>query len=57
MAKALDEQQVQQFKDDGFLFPYSLYTLDEAAALWKKFNTLEEELGEEPQNRFRIKAQ
>jgi len=57
MAKALDEQQVQQFKDDGFLFPYSLYTQDEAAALWKKFNTLEEELGEEPQNRFRIKAQ
>ncbi|MBK19705.1 MAG: hypothetical protein CMM52_12805 [Rhodospirillaceae bacterium] len=57
MPKALSEQQVQQFHDDGFLFPYDVYTEEEAAGLWQKFNALEEQLGEEPQNRFRIKAQ
>ena len=57
MTKALTDPQVQQFKDDGFLFPYDVYTPQEAAGLWQKFNALEEELGEEPQNRFRIKAQ
>ena len=57
MTKALSKQQIQQFKDDGFLFPYDVYTPREADGLWNKFNTLEEELGEEPQNQFRIKAQ
>ncbi|MGB0574707.1 MAG: phytanoyl-CoA dioxygenase family protein [Alphaproteobacteria bacterium] len=56
MRKSLTDQQVQQFKDDGFLFPYEVYSPEEAGGLWQKFNALEKELGEEPQNRFRIKA-
>ena len=57
MPKALTNDQVTRFKEDGFLFPYEVYTPDEAAALYGKYAELEETLGEEPQNRFRIKAQ
>lgn len=57
MAKGLTELEVKNFQEDGFLFPYEVYTPEEAGNLWKKFNSLEKELGEEPQNRFRIKAQ
>lgn len=57
MPKALTQDQITQFQEDGFLFPYDVYTPDEAAALYAKYAKLEETLGEEPQNRFRIKAQ
>ena len=57
MTKGLTEPEVNKFQEDGFFFPYEVYTPEEARNLWKKFNSLEKELGEEPQNRFRIKAQ
>ncbi len=57
MPKALTESQVNQFRNDGFLFPYDVYTPEEAEALYDKYAALEDTLGEEPQNRFRIKAQ
>ena len=56
MTKGLTEPEVNKFQEDGFLFPYEVYTPEEARNLWKKFNSLEKELGEEPQNRFRIKV-
>ena len=57
MAKALTNGQVKQFEEDGFLFPYDVYTPEEAAVLYEYYAKLEETLGEEPQKRFRIKAQ
>lgn len=57
MPKALTNEQVTRFNEDGFLFPYEVYTPDEAAGLYGKYANLEETLGEELQNRFRIKAQ
>ena len=57
MPKALSESQITQFREDGFLFPYQVYTPGEAASLYDKYSDLEQSLGEEPQNRFRIKAQ
>ncbi|MDA1327263.1 MAG: hypothetical protein O3C34_21310 [Proteobacteria bacterium] len=57
MAETLTNDQVKQFEEDGFLFPYDVYTPEEAAALYAKYAKLEETLGEEPQKRFRIKAQ
>ena len=57
MPKVLTDAQIAGFKEDGFLFPYDAYTPKEAAGLYGKYAGLEETLGEEPQNRFRIKAQ
>ena len=57
MSNTLTDAEVTSFRKDGFLFPYEVYTPDEAAALYGKFADLEKTLGEEPQNRFRIKAQ
>ena len=51
MPKALTESQVNQFRNDGFLFPYDVYTPEEAEALYDKYAALEDTLGEEPQNR------
>lgn len=57
MPKALSQQQVETYRDDGFLFPFDLYGRDEAAALAGKFEALEAAIGDEPQERYRIKAQ
>ena len=57
MALALTDDQIKQFEEDGFLFPYDVYTPEDAAVLYAKYAKLEETLGEEPQKRFRIKAQ
>jgi len=56
MPRILADSQVARFHEDGFLFPYDVYTPDEAGALYGKYAELEKTLGEEPQNRFRIKA-
>ena len=55
MSRILTDSQVARFHEDGFLFPYDVYTPDEAAELYRKYAELERTLGEEPQNRFRIK--
>ena len=57
MEKPLTNDQVKRFEEDGFLFPYDVYTPKEAAVLYENYAKLEETLGEEPQKRFRIKAQ
>lgn len=57
MGKALSESDVKQFYDDGFLFPYDVFTENEASEIAMRFEAMETELGEEMQNRFRNKAQ
>jgi len=57
MPKALSQQQIDAYHDDGFLFPFDLYSEEEAGELSRRFQALEEEIGHDPQERFRIKAQ
>ncbi len=57
MGKALSQKQIDAYNDDGFLFPFDLYSEDEAGELSRQFQALEEEIGHDPQERFRIKAQ
>jgi len=56
MPKVLTEDQIARFDADGFLFPFDVCSEAEAAALYRKFEQMEETLGEEPQQRFRVKA-
>ena len=57
MPKLLTELQIARFRDDGFLFPVNICSAEEAAAMHGKIQAMEETLGEEPQERFRVKAQ
>ncbi len=57
MPKVLTDEQVRRYNEDGFLFPFDVYTPDEAAGLAAKFAAVEAKLGYEPQKKFRIKAQ
>lgn len=56
MTKVLTDQQVANYNDNGFLFPFELCSPEQAAALHAKFEDMENTLGEEPQKRFRVKA-
>lgn len=56
MPKILREEEITTYWDDGFLFPFDVYAPDEAAALQEKFEALENAIGDEPQERYRIKA-
>ena len=54
--KVLTAGQVRSYKEDGFLFPFDLYTPEQAAALGAKVAEMEERVGGELQSRFRVKA-
>ena len=56
MPKVLTEEQIARYHNEGFLSPYTVCTPEEAAAMHDKFVAMEETLGEEPQERFRVKA-
>jgi hypothetical protein len=56
MPRALTQDQIDGFHRDGFLFPFDLYTPDEAAALQRRFHETETAAGDELQKRFRVKA-
>ena len=56
MTKVLSAAQIKAYHDDGFLMPFDLYSEHEAAQLSTKFEALEAAIGDEPQERFRIKA-
>jgi len=56
MPKALTREEVAQYHDQGFLCPYDVCSEEEAAAMYAKFAAMEETLGEEPQEKFRLKA-
>ena len=57
MPKLLTEPQIAWFRDDGFLFPVNIFSAEEAAAMHGKIQAMEKAFGEEPQERFRVKAQ
>jgi hypothetical protein len=57
VTKALTAEQVRSYSDDGFLFPFALYTPDQAAELFQKYEALETSIGDSPMEKFRIKAQ
>ncbi|MBK18354.1 MAG: hypothetical protein CMM52_05905 [Rhodospirillaceae bacterium] len=57
MGKALTTEQVNQYHNDGFLFPFDVFTESEAAGIADRFAEMERNLGEEMQSRFRNKAQ
>jgi len=57
VGKALTEAEIKAYHRDGFLTPFTVYEPDEAAGLATKFHELEDAIGDEPQERFRIKAQ
>ncbi len=56
MGKIISDTQIAQYNRDGFLFPVDVYTPEEAVGLHEKFTAIEETLGYEPQERFRVKA-
>ena len=56
MPRILSEDQVAAFGENGFLFPFDVYGPDRAAALQERFEALEKSIGDEPQERYRIKA-
>ena len=56
MPKVLTEQQIEAFHRDGGLAPIRMLTPAEAAECRRRFDALEETIGDEAQSRFRIKA-
>ena len=56
MGKALTDEQIRAWENDGCIFPIRAVDPAEAEANYRRFLALEEEIGEEPQNRFKIKA-
>lgn len=57
MAKVLTKQQIKSYDQNGYLFPFNLYSKNQATKFHHKFNQIEDMLGYEPQEIFRIKAQ
>lgn len=56
MGKKLSDEQIRAWEEDGCIFPIRAVAPDEAEANYRRFLALEEKIGEEPQNRFKIKA-
>lgn len=56
MPKLLTEEQISAWDTDGCIFPFRAVGADEADANLNRFLALEEEIGAEPQSRFKIKA-
>ncbi len=57
MGKALTDAEIEAYHRDGFLTPFTVYAPEEATELAANFQALEDAIGDEPQERFRIKAQ
>ena len=56
MPKLLTEEEIAAWDSEGCIFPFRAVAPDEAEANLNRFLALEEQIGEEPQNRFKIKA-
>lgn len=56
MPKNLTQDQVANFKRDGFLGPVDLLTADEAAGIRRGIEAVEAKTGDQMQKRFKIKA-
>ena len=56
MPKILSEKQKADWHSDGCIFPVRAVDTEEAQQNLTKYLALEKQIGEEPQNRFKIKA-
>ena len=56
MPKILSQDQISAYREYGFLFPFNVYEPDQAAKLQMRFEALEKTIGDEPQERYRVKA-
>ena len=56
MPKALTVEQVNHYNENGFLFPVDVFTMQEAEAIFAKYQETERQAGEELQARFRVKS-
>jgi ectoine hydroxylase-related dioxygenase (phytanoyl-CoA dioxygenase family) len=56
MGKVLTDAQIEAYRRDGFIHPLRIMPADDAAALRRRFEDLESEIGTEAQSRFKIKA-
>ena len=56
MAKLLSADQINAWHSDGCIFPIHAVSPEEAEANYDRYCALEKKIGEEPQNRFKIKA-
>lgn len=56
MGKALSDDQIEYWEENGCVFPIRAFSAAEAEANFDRYLALEREIGEEPQNRFKIKA-
>jgi hypothetical protein len=56
MPKHLTDEQLEAYRRDGAVSPVPLLSRKEAAFYRRKFDELEESIGDEPQTRYRIKA-
>ncbi len=56
MPKILSQDQISAYGENGFLFPFDVYDPDQAAMLQERFEALEKAIGDEPQERYRVKA-
>ena len=56
MTKILTEDQIAAWHSDGCIFPIRAVDPDEAQENFDRYTALEKKIGEEPQNRFKIKA-
>ena len=56
MPKIFTEEQISAWRRDGCVFPVTAVPPDEAQLNYERYSALEKDIGEEPQNRFKIKA-
>ena len=56
MAKLLSADQINAWHSDGCIFPIHAVSPEEAEANYDRYCALEKKIGEEPQNRYKIKA-
>ncbi|MEE2821724.1 MAG: phytanoyl-CoA dioxygenase family protein [Acidobacteriota bacterium] len=56
MPKLLTESQINNYDNDGCIFPIQALNSDQTGKLRGKFDSLEEKIGAEAQSRFKIKA-
>ncbi len=56
MGKVLTGEQIEAYRRDGFVHPIRIMSADQAGALRRRFEALEDETGAEAQSRYKIKA-
>lgn len=56
MPKALTQAMIESYRQNGFVFPYDVFSISEAAVLSARVEEMEARVGAELQSKFRVKA-